>query len=165
MFSCDVKSLESFNKTRDSLLDLLVERVHDVNSFTRVAVLRAWAMLAERNKAFTFSLFFLVSPDLFSSHPKQALIMVCAPSFNQCRLASTARPTPNQPLQSIDQHAVSPSDPLQVPMDRVHAVSALAADRLQDKAANVRKAALQVLDPCSADAWPIDTFGDRWEDC
>lgn len=42
------RSQESFAATRDSLLNVLVERGHDVNSFTRAAVLRSCANLAEK---------------------------------------------------------------------------------------------------------------------
>ena len=35
------------NKTRDSLLDVLTERVYDKSSYTRCAVLKVWAQLAE----------------------------------------------------------------------------------------------------------------------
>lgn len=40
-------SKESFTKTRESLLNILTERAHDVNSFTRAAVLKAWVILCE----------------------------------------------------------------------------------------------------------------------
>ena len=39
----------NINKTRDSLLDVLIERTHDKSSYTRSAVLRAWAQLTESN--------------------------------------------------------------------------------------------------------------------
>ena len=40
-------SKESFTKTRESLLNILTERAHDVNSFTRAAVLKSWVVLCE----------------------------------------------------------------------------------------------------------------------
>lgn len=36
-------------KTRDSLFDLLTERIHDVSSYTRAAVLKAWVHLIEND--------------------------------------------------------------------------------------------------------------------
>jgi hypothetical protein len=38
-----------FASTRDSLLNVLTERAHDVNSFTRAAVVRSWCLLAEKH--------------------------------------------------------------------------------------------------------------------
>jgi condensin complex subunit 1 len=45
--SSGIHSKESFTKTRESLLNILTERAHDVNSFTRAAVLKAWVVLCE----------------------------------------------------------------------------------------------------------------------
>jgi len=42
-------SKECFAKTRDSLLNVLTERSHDINSFTRSAVCRAWVSIAEKH--------------------------------------------------------------------------------------------------------------------
>mmetsp|Transcript_20732 Transcript_20732/g.26961 ORF Transcript_20732/g.26961 Transcript_20732/m.26961 type:complete len:1149 (+) Transcript_20732:2219-5665(+) len=46
MGSC-VHSKDSFVQTRDTLLDILTERAHDVSSYTRAAVLKAWVVLCE----------------------------------------------------------------------------------------------------------------------
>ena len=40
-------SVDSLIRMREELLDLLIERSHDVNSFTRGAVLRVWSTLIE----------------------------------------------------------------------------------------------------------------------
>ena len=40
---------QHMNKTRDSLLDVLIERTHDKSSYTRSAVLKVWAQLSESN--------------------------------------------------------------------------------------------------------------------
>jgi len=41
--------VDNTKKTRDALLGVLTERVHDVSSFTRGAVLKAWASVTESN--------------------------------------------------------------------------------------------------------------------
>lgn len=41
------RNLSQLTRTRDSLLDLIVERTHDVNHFTRAAVLKVWISLVE----------------------------------------------------------------------------------------------------------------------
>lgn len=41
------QNLDQLFRARESLLDILVERAHDVNYYTRADVLRAWAMLSE----------------------------------------------------------------------------------------------------------------------
>jgi condensin complex subunit 1 len=41
------KTTAAENKTRDELLDILEERVFDINGYTRTAVLRTWAYLCE----------------------------------------------------------------------------------------------------------------------
>lgn len=41
-------SAVSFTRTRDTLLDVLIERAHDVNSFTRAAVVKVWSTLCEK---------------------------------------------------------------------------------------------------------------------
>ena len=46
--SCQMHSERVFTRTRDSLLDVLTERAHDVNSFTRAAVIKAWSALCEK---------------------------------------------------------------------------------------------------------------------
>jgi len=43
----DVHGKQSLAKSRSALLDVLAERVHDVSSFTRVAVLKAWISITQ----------------------------------------------------------------------------------------------------------------------
>jgi condensin complex subunit 1 len=73
---------EKLARERESLLDILVERVHDVSSFVRAAVLKIWTQLLERSA---------------------------------------------------------------VPVRRIAGVAAIAADRLDDRIANVRKASVGLI--------------------
>ena len=41
------RSIASMTRVRDSMLDMIVERTHDVNAFTRAAVLKVWSSLLE----------------------------------------------------------------------------------------------------------------------
>jgi len=45
--SCLEQNLMRMARVRDSMLDIMVERTHDVNSFTRAAVLKVWSNLLE----------------------------------------------------------------------------------------------------------------------
>lgn len=45
----EVKNLTQLMRTRDSLLDIIVERTHDVSYYTRSAVLKVWISLLESN--------------------------------------------------------------------------------------------------------------------
>jgi condensin complex subunit 1 len=47
MTDMDNNRMRMEGKTRDALLDMLVERAHDISSYTRAAVLRSWATLVE----------------------------------------------------------------------------------------------------------------------
>lgn len=48
-FTTDYLTSAGAQKTRDSLFDMLTERVHDVSSYTRAAALKAWVHLIENS--------------------------------------------------------------------------------------------------------------------
>ena len=46
---CNKRNLNQLSRVRDSMLDIIVERTHDVNHYTRAQVLKIWISILENN--------------------------------------------------------------------------------------------------------------------
>lgn len=80
----ELRSVESFTKTRDSLLNVLTERAHDVNSYTRAAVLKAWAILCEHHSLPTSRLHDTSKIAMDRMHDKSTVVRKAAVQVRCC---------------------------------------------------------------------------------